>query len=66
MLSGTGMGSLADGLLTLTDSERHLRVNAELDAAQRTGSVVIRIKMPPGGLQTFRINSTNPNATCVC
>jgi hypothetical protein len=66
MLSGTGVVSLADGIMTLTDSERHLRVNAELDIAQRTGSAVIRIKGAPGGRQTFRINSTNPAAVCGC
>jgi hypothetical protein len=65
-LSGTGVVGLADGILTLTDSERHLRVNAELDTGRRTGSAIIRIKMAPGGRQTFRINSTNPSAVCSC
>jgi hypothetical protein len=66
MLSGTGVVRLVNGILTLTDSKPDRRVSAGFITSQRTGSATIYIMIAPGVWQTFRINSTNPNAVCSC
>jgi hypothetical protein len=66
MVSGTGVVTLVNGILTLTDSKPDRRVSAGFITSQRTGSATIYIMIAPGVWQTFRINSTNPAAVCSC
>jgi hypothetical protein len=57
---------LVNGILMLTDSRPDRRVSAGVNTGQQTGSATIYIMIAPGVWQTFRINSTNPAASCSC
>jgi hypothetical protein len=65
-LTGTGMVRLVNGIRTLTDFKTDRRISAGFITGQMTGSATILLNVAQGVWQTFRINDTNPAATCSC
>jgi hypothetical protein len=65
-LSGTGTVGLASGIRTLTVSTASLKLSAAVNTGSRTGTATIYVEAAPGVWQTYRINDTNPSATCSC
>ena len=64
---GTGVVTMPNGVITLTDRESDRSVNAGLNTAQGTGSAAIySIPIPGGATWVFRINQIIPNAPCGC
>jgi len=66
MLTGTGVVTTVNSVLTVTDFKPDRRVNAGFILGQKTGSATINLQVAPGVWQTFRINSTNPSVVCAC
>ena len=56
----------ASGILTVTDSETDRKISAGVNPGSRTGSATIYYLVGKGTWQTYRINDTNPSATCTC
>jgi hypothetical protein len=65
-LSGTGVVTHESGLLMLTDSESNRKLSAGVNPGSRTGTATIYVETAQGIWQTYRINDTNPSATCTC
>jgi hypothetical protein len=65
-LSGTGVIGHQSGILTLTDSRSDRKISAGVNTGSRTGTATIYVETAQGTWQTYRINDTNPSATCTC
>jgi hypothetical protein len=65
-ISGTGTTKVVGSILYLTDNQPTQKVSASFLTNQLTGSATLTSVMAPGVSQTFRINDTNPHATCAC
>jgi len=65
-LNGTGAVGVASGVRTLTVSTASLKLSAGVNIGSRTGTATIYVETAQGIWQTYRINDTNPSATCTC
>src|SRR5215471_20051703 len=64
-ITGTGVVTTPNGVITLTDKKADRSVTAGLFTSQ-TGRAVIYLMSAPGLFQTFQANQTSPNQTCGC
>jgi hypothetical protein len=64
-LSGTGMVTIVNGYVTITDNKPDRRINAGWSSATLTGRANV-ILIRPGVTQTITVYDTNPHPTCVC
>jgi hypothetical protein len=66
MVTGTGVVRLVNGIRTVIDFKADRRISAGFNTGQLTGSATIYLMVAQGVWQVFRINDTNPFATCSC
>ncbi|MGH9759458.1 MAG: HYR domain-containing protein, partial [Blastocatellia bacterium] len=65
-LTGKGSVRTIGATVTLTDSKPGRSVMASFLSNQLTGTARVTVQVSPGVFQTFTINSTRPNPSCVC
>jgi hypothetical protein len=64
-LTGTGMVSIVNGYVTITDNKPDRRINAGWSLATFTGRANVTL-VRPGVFQTITVYDTNPHPTCTC
>jgi len=65
-LTGTGMVTTPNGIVSLTDSKPDRKISAGFYPGQMTGRANITLILGPGIYQTIVVNDTIPSATCTC